>query len=209
MHIATWVSTCQYTISSAYHGISQNISWYITIGYPFIPPLPYWTSKPGLGSACQESILSTWGQREGNESYQCESGKGKPTRLLNEAAERTQLFAAKKVRLVAWKHTWRQCYCGRCPVPNWTLWRRVARVAVRNWMMRGDDFFQGFCFFLFVIFVVQSGAVFLAAFWSQNLWFACFLLHFGARISDLHAICSIVALKSAILHARSKNRKFG
>ena len=34
----------------------------------------------------------TWGQREGNESYRFESGKGKPTRLLNEAAERTHWF---------------------------------------------------------------------------------------------------------------------
>ena len=32
------------------------------------------------------------------------------------------------------------------------------KVAVRNWMMRGDDFFSGF----FCFFVVQSGAVFLA-----------------------------------------------
>ena len=26
-----------------------------------------------------------------------------------------------------------------------------------------------------------------AALWSQNLWFACYLLHFGAKISHLHA----------------------
>ena len=42
----------------------------------------------------------TWGQREGNKSYQFESGKGKPTKLLNGAAERTQFLPAKKVRLV-------------------------------------------------------------------------------------------------------------
>ena len=35
-----------------------------------------------------------------NENYQFESEKGKPTRLLNEAAERDSFFAAKKVRLV-------------------------------------------------------------------------------------------------------------
>ena len=81
-------------------------------------------------------VTITWGQREGNESYQSESGKGKPTRLLNEAAERTQLFAAKKVRLVEWRHTWRQRYFGRCPVPNRMLWRCVAKVAARNWMLR-------------------------------------------------------------------------
>ena len=59
----------------------------------------------------------------------------------------------------------------------------------------------------YVVFVFfQSGAVFLAicyilglkslicvlfaAFWSQNLWFACYLLHFGAKIS---LICLLFA----------------
>ena len=41
---------------------------------------------------CTCIYVYTWGQREGNESYQFESGKGKPTRLLNEAAERTHWF---------------------------------------------------------------------------------------------------------------------
>ena len=42
---------------------------------------------PPLGN-----LHKIWGQREGNENYQFESGKGKPTRLLNEAAERTHWF---------------------------------------------------------------------------------------------------------------------
>ena len=131
----------------------------------------------------------TWGQREGNESYQCERGKGKPTRLLNEAAERTQLFAAKKGRLVEWKHTWRQCYCGTCLVPNRMLWRCVAKVAVQIWIMRGDDLFKDFVF-LNVFFVFQSGAVFFATccILEPESLTCMFLLHFGAKISDLHAI---------------------
>ena len=69
--------------------------------------------------------------------------------------------------------------------------------------------------FLRIFFVFQSGAVFLAicyilglkslicvlfaAFWSQNLWFVCYLLHFGAKISLIcDAICSISELKSQI-----------
>ena len=48
-------------------------------------------------------VVVTWGQREGNESYQFESGKGKPTRFLSEAAERTHWF------LLCW-HAARQFY---------------------------------------------------------------------------------------------------
>ena len=129
-----------------------------------------------------QSTLDTWGQREGNESYQFESGKGKPTRLLNEAAERTHWFllcwhAAGQFydAILAWyqigffqvKHSgtkseashlcWHSsggrwealklCCTSSCTksnvsscgakvaVPNRMLWRRVAKVAVRNWML--------------------------------------------------------------------------
>ena len=43
--------------------------------------------------------------------------------------------------------------------------------------------------------------VLFAAFWSQNLWFAYYLLHLGAKISDLRTICCVFELKSLILHA--------
>ena len=78
---------------------------------------------------------------------------------------------------------------------------------------------KGWCFFMLFLFFFQSGAVFLAicyilglkslicvlllhfglkslicvlfaAFWSQNLWFACYLLHFGAKSS---LICVLFA----------------
>ena len=59
-----------------------------------------------------------------------------------------------------------------------------------------------FVFFLdFLFFSLGQFSLLFAAFWRQNLWFACYLLHFGAKISDLHAICCILDLKSAILHA--------
>ena len=56
-------------------------------------------------------------------------------RLLNEAAGTTQLFAAKKVRLVEaflWKMSGTKSDALKC----------VAQVAVQNWMMRGDDVFR-------------------------------------------------------------------
>ena len=145
-------------------------------------------------------MYETWGQREGNESYQCESGKSKPTRLLNEAAESTQLFAAKKVRWVEWRHTWRQCYFGRCPVPNRMLWRCVAKVAVQNWMMRGDDLFKEFVFLnVLLSFSLGQFSLLLAAFCSQNLWFACFLLHFGvARVAGPNWMLSSCVAKIAV-----------
>ena len=54
------------------------------------------------------------------------------------------------------------------------------KVAVRNWMMRGDDFFFDF---------------FCCSVWGS---FPCYLLHFGAKISDLHVFCCILELKSLI-----------
>ena len=47
------------------------------------------------------------------------------------------------------------------------------------------DFFWGWMFFCF----------------SVCVSFPCYLLHFGTKISDLHAICCMLDLKSAILHA--------
>ena len=54
--------------------------------------------------------------------------------------------------------------------------------------------FSDFCLF----FSLGQFCMLFAAFWSQNLWFACYFLHFGTKISDLHAICCILDLKSLI-----------
>ena len=54
---------------------------------------------------------------------------------------------------------------------------------------KGGDFFKDFfVFFLrsfFLFFSLGQFSLLFTAFWSQNLWFACFLLHFGAKIFDL------------------------
>ena len=65
----------------------------------------------------------------------------------------------------------------------------------------GDGFFKDFLLFLnwFLFFSLGQFSLLFAAFWSKNLWFACYLLHFGAKISV--AICSILDLKSAISNA--------
>ena len=49
-------------------------------------------------------------------------------------------------------------------------------------MMRGDDLFKDFFFLCFSV-------------WGS---FPCYLLHFGAKISDLHVFCCILELKSLI-----------
>ena len=43
-------------------------------------------------------------------------------------------------------------------------------------------FFVCWCFLFFSL---GQFSLLFAAVWSQNLWFACFLLHFGAKIFDL------------------------
>ena len=51
----------------------------------------------------------------------------------------------------------------------------------------GEYIFLGFCFVFFKDFFFSLGqfSLLFAAFWCQNLWFACYLLHFGVKISDL------------------------
>ena len=41
-----------------------------------------------------------------------------------------------------------------------------------------------FSLMIFLFFSLGQFSVLFAAFWSQNLRFACFLLHFGAKIFD-------------------------
>ena len=60
---------------------------------------------------------------------------------------------------------------------------RFGTTTVAPQLQREGIFFV--CFFGLFVFSLGPFFLLLAAFWSQNLWFACFLLHFGARISDL------------------------
>ena len=51
----------------------------------------------------------------------------------------------------------------------------------------GSFFWRVYIFVFFLFFSLGQLSLLFIAFWSKNLWFACYLLHFGAKICHLHA----------------------
>lgn len=73
--------------------------------------------------------------------------------------------------------------------PLWRLLSQDTNHTQRSWLKR--------CIFLLFFCLIYFCLLF-AAFWSSNLSFACYLLHFKAKISHWRAICGISELKPQV-----------